>query len=212
MNNMAVGIAGSLLIHILLFGFIPCEKNTDKKAEFFLERSLASVEVSIVEHIEKEESADKPEKVFKKIIKNEVKDNSGIPERKGLERKVKKYSKKNKTEKKACQKNTADKRSVSLKKGALIKAKPVADKSEPPVYPQIARVRGYEGRVLLRVSVSYKGRVLGVELIESSGFKVLDKAAVRAVRKWKFKPALKDGKTVPSVVEIPVTFKLDWKF
>jgi len=37
----------------------------------------------------------------------------------------------------------------------------------------------------------------------------LDEAAVRAVRKWSFLPALKDGKAVAVVISIPLSF--DWE-
>lgn len=77
-----------------------------------------------------------------------------------------------------------------------------------PAYPVLARRRGQEGTVLLRVDVDTKGRPTLVSLQKSSGFPLLDNAAVQAVKRWKFKPAQIAFFAVSSTVDIPITFKL----
>lgn len=81
--------------------------------------------------------------------------------------------------------------------------------NQPPRYPNIARQRGYEGMVILRVQVLANGNPSDIEIIESSGHRILDEAAYNAVEKWKFKPATRGGRSIQSWVEIPVRFKLE---
>jgi len=89
-----------------------------------------------------------------------------------------------------------------------VESTPEIAENPPPVYPRIARIRGYEGLVLLEVDVSADGSCTGVEVIESSGHEVLDQAAVDAVQKWKFRPALANGATVSGRARVPIRFKL----
>lgn len=78
----------------------------------------------------------------------------------------------------------------------------------PLVYPPIARKQGWEGTVLLLVSVAPSGRPDEITVERSSGHKVLDKAAIGTVKRWTFHPA-KDGNIpIHSVVKIPIRFAL----
>lgn len=78
-----------------------------------------------------------------------------------------------------------------------------------PHYPRLARRRGQEGTVWLRVQVDTSGNALAIDIDRSSGFEILDKAAMKAVRSWRFLPALQDGQAQASYVKIPVKFQLD---
>ena len=77
-----------------------------------------------------------------------------------------------------------------------------------PRYPMIARRKGYEGVVLLRVWVLDNGRVGRVELERSSSHKVLDDSALDAVKDWIFIPGKKDGVPISSWVTVPIKFQL----
>ncbi|PPD02690.1 MAG: energy transducer TonB [Methylobacter sp.] len=77
-----------------------------------------------------------------------------------------------------------------------------------PKYPQIAKSRGWEGRVLLRVHVSAEGHSTGIEIQQSSGHDILDESAVEAVNKWKFIPAKRGETPVASTVVVPINFTL----
>lgn len=79
----------------------------------------------------------------------------------------------------------------------------------PPLYPEIARRRGEQGRTVLRVSVGADGQPLDVTVAVSSGFSILDAAASAAVRAWRFIPAMRGGRQVPATAEIPVQFRLE---
>ena len=77
-----------------------------------------------------------------------------------------------------------------------------------PDYPWLARERGEQGRVVVRVIVSDAGRAQRVEVARSSGHDRLDRAALAALARWRFEPARRGGHAVPGTVEVPVTFKL----
>lgn len=79
----------------------------------------------------------------------------------------------------------------------------------PPRYPESARSRGVEGSVSIEVTVLADGTVDDVRVVRSSGAAVLDRAAVRAVRGWKFRPAAVNGEAVESVLRLPpIRFRL----
>ena len=78
----------------------------------------------------------------------------------------------------------------------------------PAIYPRIAKKEGWEGTVTLLVVVDVKGKPAEITVDKSSGHKVLDNAAIHAVRKWIFSPA-KDGNIpIRSSVKLPVHFSL----
>jgi protein TonB len=92
----------------------------------------------------------------------------------------------------------------------LLPAHPVAgmDRDRPPAYPEMARRRGQQGRVVLQVNVSAEGMPVTVAVVETSGYASLDAAAMTAVQQWRFVPATRGGTPVPAVAEVPVRFRL----
>jgi len=78
-----------------------------------------------------------------------------------------------------------------------------------PAYPAIARRRGQQGTVTVRVLVGADGSVERAEVADSSGFDALDDAALETVRsRWRFVPARHDGLAVESWVLVPIRFAL----
>jgi TonB family protein len=77
-----------------------------------------------------------------------------------------------------------------------------------PVYPKLAIRQGLEGEVSLSVLVLASGQVSEVSVSKSSGFTILDEAAIKAVKTWEFIPAARNGAPVSMRVEIPVVFRL----
>jgi periplasmic protein TonB len=75
-------------------------------------------------------------------------------------------------------------------------------------YPMPLRERGIEGTVLLRVRVDAEGRAADVHLLQASGWRLFDEAALQAVRACRFIPARRDGAALASWVEFPVRFAL----
>jgi protein TonB len=86
---------------------------------------------------------------------------------------------------------------------------PVVILNTPPNYPETARRAGWEGRVTVRVEVSADGVPTSVTLGKSSGYGVLDQAALRAVKSWRFQPRRIGGVAMAGVVEVPVHFALN---
>lgn len=78
-----------------------------------------------------------------------------------------------------------------------------------PVYPGIARRRHWEGLVVLRVYVTADGHCGEVAVQRSSGHEVLDRAALEAVRKWRFVPAKRGDVAQASWVTVPIEFQLE---
>jgi len=85
-------------------------------------------------------------------------------------------------------------------------AVPRYSENPPPPYPSIARRRGYEGVVMFSVEVLADGSVGELRIKETSGHSMLDRAAVKAVKKWKFKPAFREDVPVSMWVEVPIRF------
>ena len=87
--------------------------------------------------------------------------------------------------------------------------RPLGGYQVKPHYPELARRRGIEGTVLLKVRVTEQGRVETVQVERSAGHPTLDQSAAEAVQRWRFEPARQGGVPVAIWVLIPVEFKLD---
>jgi len=78
-----------------------------------------------------------------------------------------------------------------------------------PPYPLVARRMGYQGKVVLNVEVLAEGRAGEVKLQSSSGFDILDKAALQTVKTWKFSPAKRFGQPITQWFLVPIKFSLE---
>ena len=92
--------------------------------------------------------------------------------------------------------------------GAVVEAAPDARRNPPPIYPETARRNGWEGRVLVRATITTLGTVSAASIVGSSGYGVLDSAAVSAVRRWRFRPKTVGNQPVESTIEVPIDFSL----
>lgn len=77
-----------------------------------------------------------------------------------------------------------------------------------PEYPAAAREDEQQGVVTLAVLVSPEGLPAQVRLARSSGYRLLDAAAIEGVRRWMFRPARQAGRAIEAWMEIPVRFEL----
>ena len=78
-----------------------------------------------------------------------------------------------------------------------------------PAYPRDALLAGIQGTVTLRVLVGEDGTPLEASIEHSSGSRSLDAAARNQVlRRWKFQPAIDNGRPVQAYGLVPVDFKL----
>ena len=74
-----------------------------------------------------------------------------------------------------------------------------------PEYPRAARQAGLGGRVTLRAVIAEDGSVEAVEVLSSSN-SLFDSSAVDAVRKWRYRPALMNGRPVRVYFSVVVNF------
>lgn len=77
-----------------------------------------------------------------------------------------------------------------------------------PPYPEMSRLRGEQGVVVLELAIGTDGRVVTVRVARSSGFGALDEAARRAAQDWRFRPALIEGQPTLATVQTSVQFRL----
>lgn len=75
-----------------------------------------------------------------------------------------------------------------------------------PEYPELARKQRIQGEVCLNGVISKDGGVTDIRLI--SGHPALAQAAIDAVKQWKYKPYLLDGRPVEAETQITVNFTL----
>ena len=83
---------------------------------------------------------------------------------------------------------------------------PIPISQPAPRYPPEALRRDAGGTVRVRVTVATDGSVDRLEVAESSGNRYLDRAAMEAVRRWRFQPAVRDGQPVMADVVVPIVF------
>lgn len=81
-------------------------------------------------------------------------------------------------------------------------------RNAPPAYPPESRRRGEEGVVRLALRVGPDGQVEDAEVSESSGHPALDRAALDAARRWRFRPATQGGLPVAATLRTAVHFRL----
>ncbi len=91
----------------------------------------------------------------------------------------------------------------------LILARPRYDRNPKPPYPMIARKRGYEGLVVLKVEILSNGRVGQVRVERSSGHRILDRSALKTVKEWRFIPAKRGEDPTRMWADIPIKFTLE---
>ena len=89
--------------------------------------------------------------------------------------------------------------SIGVSQGLLIK-------KVAPEYPESARRNHIQGTVLLLAEIGADGAIHNLRLI--SGEPSLAKAAIKAVRQWKYKPHYFEGKPVEVETQIQVNFAL----
>lgn len=92
--------------------------------------------------------------------------------------------------------------------GGELDSPPTPVNKLPPNYPVALLSKGIGGRVLVNCTVDENGAVTGANVRQSSGHAELDKAAVGAVNKWKFKPATKGGRRIKASCIVPFNFEV----
>lgn len=89
---------------------------------------------------------------------------------------------------------------------ANVRPEPIPGQTPSPRYPASALRRGEEGTVIVRAEIGPDGVPTSTSLARGSGSRDLDRAAVDAVRRWRFRPATVDGRPTVDTVLVPIEF------
>lgn len=81
-----------------------------------------------------------------------------------------------------------------------------SEATNPPIFPQDAMSGHIGGTVILMVKVGSDGVAKDIKVLESSGVRSLDVAAIKAAYKWRYFPAVKDDRPVEGYAKVPVSF------
>jgi protein TonB len=84
---------------------------------------------------------------------------------------------------------------------------PVLLERVAPDYPEVARKAGIQGIVILQAVIGTAGQVEELRLTKSV-FAALDEAALRAVRRWRYRPATLNGRAVRVLLSVTAEFRL----
>ena len=108
----------------------------------------------------------------------------------------------------AAQQSTAAPKSRSTVDPATLATRLKAVKTVPPEYPQSALSKGIAGSVLLSFTVDARGNTRDVQVLQSTPAGVFDRAAVSAVKRWRYAPVIVDGNAVEVPTRTLVRFEL----
>jgi periplasmic protein TonB len=76
-------------------------------------------------------------------------------------------------------------------------------------YPALARRLNQQGVVSVQAEIDDQGKVISARVYASSGHRLLDAAALEAVKKTRFIPSRRDGKPIASSFIVPIRFRLN---
>ncbi len=174
------------------------EEATEKKEDSLLQ------EIMEAKKVEAPKPKQKP--APKKLVENPIEPNAAEPQEKSSSV-VEQEEVQDAGEEKVLDASLSPKDSSGAT-GRVREATPLYKINPPPRYPRTARRRGAQGTVMLSVYVDTRGRVANLWVFESSGYRVLDNAALEAVKKWSFEPGSKGNAKVAMWVNVPVRFEL----
>ena len=90
---------------------------------------------------------------------------------------------------------------------AASRPEPLAGRTPAPRYPTQSLRRGESGTVMVRAQIGPDGVPGEVEVANGSGSRYLDRAAVDAVKRWRFRPAMQGGQPTTGTVMVPIEFQ-----
>lgn len=219
-QRLSVGIAAAIALHILILVWLTLPNARHiVSAETF--SAPTNVSIRFISQAKKTEPIDiskpsepvkletvqkKPKPVVKKVAIKTIKDPP--PE------------KLNKIEPTATSQPRAHPKASQPIQQKLVKLTPAPDvipvisetmtkgRRVQPKYPKKALRMRQEGVVLLHVLISESGERQKIKLHKPSQYSLLNKAAIKAVKKWTFDPNIINGRAIQSWVEIPIEFKI----
>ena len=88
-----------------------------------------------------------------------------------------------------------------------IESQPELLRREPAVYPEIAKKMGLQGRVTVEVTIDAQGKPIQAKVVKSAS-DIFNEAAIEAVMKYSFKPAMMSTGPVTAKIMIPIEFRM----
>ena len=109
------------------------------------------------------------------------------------------------------QQHGLEQQTETVKTPVRVSVSQLAFDGNPPMphYPRQARLKGDEGLVVVRIIIDRLGRVEQCYVVRSSGFGLLDAAALEASTALRFKPYRVNAKSKRTVVDMPFNFLLN---
>ncbi|NLY76434.1 MAG: energy transducer TonB [Firmicutes bacterium] len=98
---------------------------------------------------------------------------------------------------------------ANLQEASELDSLPLKLHAPSPQYPYLARKNQWEGVTVLEMTVREDGLIGEITILQSSGYRVLDQAAVKTVKGWRYQPAFKNGNPVTWPVRVKIKFVLE---
>lgn len=157
----------SLLLHLLLYPAIIALNDDLKRV-----KNDMAITVNIISSFKQEVS---DQKINKKKIKTDKK----LKKLKRMKEAIKKDDDLDKE---------SDKKEKIIKDLSYSKETyQIGSKKNPlPPYPRMAKLRNYQGEIEVSVVTDFQGDVVNAKIHHSSGYPILDNAALRTLKKWRF--------------------------
>jgi protein TonB len=208
-DTFKIFVAGSIVLHLSIAGLLSFLPDTP---EFTVEQGENSLEIVIREEPSVQEVKQPEIEPLDTITANvgEVEipvvpqvDKIVIEDKKNIKEWDKTFEVKRPSRNKQAALQT------KANQGAVIEAKPFQGVRNPaPKYPVLARRRGWEGSIELKVLVRQDGFPDEVVIQKSSGYKILDDSAITTVQAWEFTAARRGIMKFDSWITVPITFQL----
>ncbi|GAM68564.1 ferric siderophore transport system [Vibrio sp. JCM 19236] len=103
---------------------------------------------------------------------------------------------------------TASTNAASASKPKMVKKPTFSAKPTPVGYPRLAQKRGWQGNTLIEIWINEEGKQIKQAIVNSSGHKILDEAAMKAVAEWQFQRRSEQGQRIAYRVQVPINFQL----
>lgn len=105
--------------------------------------------------------------------------------------------------------DTATSRPTSINEPTVVHDPKFLRRPSPPSYPERAVELSQQGVTFVRALVIDPGKPKQTVVWQSSGYPLLDSAALAAVSRWEFEPLRLAGETQPAWIQVPVKFRLN---
>jgi TonB family protein len=79
-----------------------------------------------------------------------------------------------------------------------------------PPYPRVARLKKFQGKVEISITFNSLGNVIEAKIHHSSGHQVLDEAALKTLKNWRFNVGDLEAKEQGVQIVVPIDFKIDF--